>query len=222
METLQIEDTHRVVLRNTYTLLALTLLCSTITCGLGMLLNLDSITGIILSLIGFGILCFMVISDAANKPSGLPLTFLFTGIEGLAIAPTIDHFFTIPNGELIVLQALLGTCLLFFCLSLYVIKCKKDFSFLRGFLFVALIGILILLIGSLIASLIFKNSFDFSIASVGISYAVILIMSGYMLLDTSDIIHGHQTNYIIACINIYLNVINIFLSLLNILSNTDR
>jgi len=206
-------DTHK-VLRNTYMLLAMTLAFSAVTAGIAMSIGLGRGTSLIMSL-GALALVWFVLPRVANSAAGLPVVFLFTGLLGASLGPILNHYLAIQGGSEIVMQALGGTAIIFFALSAYVTTTKKDFSFMRGFLFTGLILVIVGAIGAMIASWAF--GVDVSAFSLMISGAVVLLMSGFILYDTSSIIRGEQTNYIMATVGLYLNIYNLFTSLLHIL-----
>lgn len=205
-------ETHK-VLRNTYMLLGMTLAFSALCAGVAMSFGMGSIPAIVMMIAAFVILMF-VIPRTANSAMGLPVVFLFTGLMGAALGPMLSRYLALPNGAELVMQALGGTALIFFSLSAYVLTTKKDFSFLGGFLFTGLMVVIIGSIGALVASLF---GVDVSLFRVAISAAVVFIMSGLILFDTSRIINGGETNYIMATVSLYMNIYNLFTSLLHLL-----
>jgi len=201
------------VLKNTYFLLAMTLAFSAVTAAISMTMALPRFTGLICSLIGFGLI--FIIQKKANSSSAIGLVFLFTGIMGFGLGPLLAHYAAMPNGGLLITQALGSTALIFFGLSAYALTTKKDFSFMGGFLTV---GLIVVVISSLVN--LFIGS---SVAFMAINAAVVLLMSGMILFDTSRIINGGETNYVMATVSLYLNIYNLFVSLLQLLgmSNDD-
>lgn len=195
------------VLRNTYLLLALTLAFSAVTATISVMMNIPQIAALGLSILGF-ILIF-VVNATANSSKGLIAVFAFTGVMGAALGPMLGHYLALPNGPELVLQALGGTAIVFFALSGYALSSRKDFSFLGGFLFIGLIVVVIASIANIF--------FAIPAVSLAISAAVIFIMSGLILFDTSRIINGGETNYIRATVSLYLNIYNIFVHLLSLL-----
>ncbi len=206
------------VLRNTYMLLAMTLTFSAVTAAISMSMNLGSGAAMIMSIAAIAIVWF-VLPRTANTAMGLPVVFLFTGLLGAALGPMLNRYLALPNGSEMVMQALGGTALIFFSLSAYVITSKKDFSFMRGFLFAGLMVVIFGAIGAMIASYFF--GVDVSAFSLAISGAVVMLMSGFILYDTSRIISGGETNYIMATVSLYLNIYNLFTSLLHIIGATS-
>lgn len=202
------------VLRNTYMLLAMTLAFSAVCAGIAMAAGLPRGASIIMSLAAL-VIVWLVLPRVANSAMGLPVVFLFTGLLGASLGPILSHYLAVQGGSQIVMQALAGTAIIFFALSAYVTTTKKDFTFMRGFLFTGLILVIVGAIGAMIASYFF--GVDVSAFSLMISGAVVLLMSGFILYDTSSIIRGEQTNYIMATVGLYLNIYNLFTSLLHIL-----
>jgi modulator of FtsH protease len=196
------------VLRNTYMLLGLTLLFSAATAGVSMAMNLGHGTALILSLVGFGLL--FVVHATADSSKGLVAIFAFTGVMGASIGPLLNHYLAMPGGPELVMQALGGTALIFFGLSAYALTTRKDFSFMGGFLMVGLLVAVVAMIAN-----IFLN---IPALSLTISAAVVMIMSGLILFDTSRIINGGETNYIRATVSLYLNIYNLFIHLLHLLT----
>ncbi|QTH71494.1 Bax inhibitor-1/YccA family protein [Pseudoalteromonas xiamenensis] len=199
------------VLKNTYFLLAMTLAFSAVTAGISMTMALPRFTGMICSLIGLVLL--FVIQKKANSSSAIGLVFLFTGIMGFGLGPLLTHYATMPNGGMLIMQALGSTALIFFGLSAYALTTKKDFSFMGGFL---MVGLIVVIISSLV-NLFLGSSLMFMV----INAAVVLIMSGLILFDTSRIINGGETNYVLATVSLYLNIYNLFTSLLALLGASD-
>jgi modulator of FtsH protease len=196
------------VLRNTYTLLAMTLVFSAVTAGITLAMNLSHMAGLGLLLVGF-VLMF-VVNKTADKASGIFWVFAFTGVMGASLGPTLNYYLSsLSNGGEIIMMALGGTGLIFFSLSAYALTTKKDFSFMGGFLMVGLIVAIVAMIANMFLQI--------PALSLAISAAVIMIMSGLILYDTSRIINGGETNYIRATVSLYLNIYNIFVHLLSLL-----
>lgn len=201
------------VLKNTYMLLGMTLAFSAVTASISMAMNLSHIAALVMMLVAFGLL--FVVNKQADKASGLFWVFGFTGLMGASIGPMLNMYAAMPNGGSLIMQALGGTALIFFSLSAYALTSKKDFSFMGGFLMVGLIVVIIAAVANIF--------FQIPAISLAISSAIILIMSGLILFDTSRIINGGERNYIRATVSLYLNVFNIFTSLLHLLGvfNSD-
>lgn len=195
------------VLRNTYMLLGMTLLFSAFTAGVAMALQISQMTAMILSLTGFGLL--FVVNKTADSGKGIVAVFAFTGVLGAALGPMLNYYLGMANGPGLIMQALGGTAIVFFALSGYVLTTRKDFSFMGGFL---MVGLIVALVASI--ALIF---FNVPAASMALSALIVLLMSGFILFDTSRIIHGGETNYIRATVSLYLDIYNLFTSLLHLL-----
>lgn len=201
------------VLRNTYALLAMTLLFSAVTAGISMALGFGHGIGLLCS-IGAILLIWFVLPRTANSATGIFVVFAFTGLLGASLGPMLNHYLAMANGGSLVMQALGGTALVFFSLSAYVLTTRKDFSFMGGFLFTGLMVAIFAMLGIFVASLFGVEVSGFSLA---ISALVVLLMSGFILYDTSRIIHGGETNYLMATTALYLDIYNLFTSLLHLL-----
>ena len=189
------------VLRNTYMLLSLTLLFSGFTAAVSMFLNMPPMTYLI-SVIGGMVIAMFVLPRFANSTAGIGIVFLITGLLGFGLGPILSMYASLPNGSNIITLSLAGTGVIFMGLSAYALATRKDFSFLGGFL---MVGFLLILLAAL------ANIFlQIPAMSLMISAAVILVMSGFILYDTSRIIHGGETNYILATIGLYMTIFNIF------------
>lgn len=201
------------VLRNTYMLLSLTLAFSAVTAGAAMALNLGHGASLIM-LLGALALVWLVLPRTANSSAGIWVVFAFTGLMGASLGPTLNYYLAMANGGTIVMQALGSTALVFLSLSGYVLATGKDFSFMRGFLITGLIALLVIMLGSIVLSLFGVQITGLSLA---ISGAAVLLFSGFILYDTSRIINGGETNYIMATTALYLDIYNLFIHLLHIL-----
>jgi len=196
------------VLKNTYMLLGMTLLFSAVTAGISMAVGLSHGAGLVLSLVGFGLL--FVVHRMADSSKGLLAIFAFTGVMGAAIGPMLGYYLSMPGGPALVMQALGGTALVFFGLSAYALTTRKDFSYMGGFLMVGLLVAVVAMIANIFLSI--------PALSLTISAAVVMIMSGLILFDTSRIINGGETNYIRATVALYLDIYNLFIHLLHLLT----
>jgi len=196
------------VLRNTYALLAMTLLFSAFTAGLSMVLNLPH-PGIIITLVGYFGLLFLT-QKFSNSAWGLLFVFLLTGFMGMTLGPILSMYLKfVPNGHQIVMAALGGTGVIFLGMSAYALISRRDFSFLGGFLFA---GILVGFLAGLGAFF-----FDMPGLALAVSAMFVLLMAGLILFQTSQIIHGGETNYILATVTLYVALFNLFTSLLHLL-----
>ena len=196
------------VLKNTYMLLGMTLLFSAGTAGVSMAMGLPQGAALILMLVGFGLL--FVVNRTADSSKGLIAIFAFTGVMGASIGPMLSYYLSMPNGPALVMQALGGTALVFFGLSAYALTTRKDFSFMGGFLMVGLLVAVVAMVANIFLHI--------PALSLTISAAMVMIMSGLILFDTSRIINGGETNYIRATVSLYLNIYNLFIHLLSLLT----
>jgi modulator of FtsH protease len=201
------------VLRNTYMLLAMTLTFSAVTASIAMALDFGPMLGLGLSILAL-VLVFVVMKTA-DSAAGLFWVFAFTGVMGASIGPMLNRYAGMPNGPEIIMQAFAATALIFFSLSAYTLTSKKDFSFMGNFLFVGLIMVVVAGIANIF--------FQVPALQLSISAVVVLLMSGFILFDTSRIVQGGETNYIRATVGLYLNVFNLFTALLQLLGffNSD-
>jgi modulator of FtsH protease len=196
------------VLKNTYLLLGMTLLFSAFTAGVSMAVGLGQGTALILTLVGFGLL--FVVHKTADSSNGLFAIFAFTGVMGASLGPMLNYYLAMPSGPALVMQALGATAVVFFGLSAYALSTRKDFSYMGGFLMVGLLVAVLAMIANIFLHI--------PALSLSISAAVVLIMSGLILFDTSRIINGGETNYIRATVSLYLNIYNLFIHLLHLLT----
>ncbi len=196
------------VIRNTYTLLSVTLLFSALTAGLSMVLNLPH-PGLLLTLGGYFGFLFLT-TKFRNSAWGLVWIFALTGFMGLTLGPIISAYIAaFSNGSQLVMMALGGTGVIFLGLSGYALTSQRDFSFMGGFLAV---GILVAFLAGLGAVF-----FEVPGLALAVSAMFVLLMSGLILYQTSQLIHGGETNYIMATITLYVSIYNLFTSLLHLL-----
>jgi modulator of FtsH protease len=197
-----------VVLRNTYILLGLTMLFSAFTAAMAILSNSPPLNPLV-TLVGYMGLLFLT-NGTRNSGWGLLSVFALTGFMGYTLGPILNYYIHgFINGQALVMMSLGGTGLIFFALSAYALITQKDFSFMGGFL---MVGMLIALFASL-ANLYFH----IPLLMLSVSAMFVLLSSGVILFQTSQIIHGGETNYITATVTLYVSLYNLFLSLLNLL-----
>jgi len=195
------------VLRNTYGLLSLTLIFSALCAGIAVMTNMPPM-GMLITFAGYFGLLFLT-SRFANSGLGLLFVFALTGFMGLTLGPIISAYLSIPGGSQIVMTAMAGTGVIFMSLSGYALVSRKDFSFMGGFL---MVGILVGFLAGLGAAI-----FEMPALSLAVSAMFILLMAGLILYETSNIIHGGETNYIMATVTLYVSIFNLFTSLLHLL-----
>ncbi len=196
------------VLRNTYLLLSATLLFSALMAGVSMAVGMPYL-GPIVTLVGYFGLLFLTYR-LRNSAGGIVAVFGLTGFMGLTLGPLLSAYLTaVPNGGELVMTALGVTGLMFLGLSAYVLRTRKDLSSMGSFLMVGMLGLLaVILVGLFV---------DLSAFQMAISAGVVLLMAGFILYETSAIIHGGQTNYILATVSLYVSLYNVFVNLLMLL-----
>lgn len=200
------------VLRNTYMLLSMTLLFSALTAAASVALALPG-PGILITLAGYFGLLFLT-TKLRNSAWGIASVFALTGFMGYTLGPIISRYLGMPGGSSIVMSAMGLTGIIFMGLSAYVLISKRDFSFMGGFL---MVGMLVAFVASLGA--IF---FQIPALSLTISAVMVLLMSGMILFETSNIINGGETNYIMATVSLYITIFNLFISLLQLLGFIEK
>ena len=196
------------VIRNTYILLSMTLLFSALTAGISMVFQLPH-PGIFITLAGYFGLLFLT-SKFSNSSLGLVFIFALTGFMGFTLGPIIGYYLqAFSNGAELVMMAMGGTGVIFLGLSGYALTTRKDFSFMGGFL---MVGILVAFLAGLGAVM-----FSLPGLSLAVSAMFVLLMAGLILYQTSQLVHGGETNYILATVTLYVSIYNLFTSLLHLL-----
>ncbi len=196
------------LIRNTYMLLTLTLLTSAVTAAFAMASNVGFVNPIIMLVVFIGMP--FVIFRIRNSVWALPATFLFTGFMGYVLGPVLNAYLGLPNGPQIVMSAFGTTAVLFFGLSGYALTTQRNFNFMSGFLMVGLLVVL--------AAIVANIFLDIPALSLTISAAAVLLMSGLILYDTSRMIHGGESNYVVMTVSLYANIYVMFIHLLNLFS----
>ena len=196
------------VLKNTYMLLSATLAFSAVMAMVSMYLAVPPMTYMI-AVIASMVLGMFVLPRTANSSAGIGVIFLITGLLGFGLGAILSMYLALPNGPEIIATAFGGTGIIFLGLSGYALTSKRDFSFMGGFLFAGMLTVVIAIVANLF--------FAIPALSMAISAAIIMLMSGFILFDTSRIINGGETNYIMTTYGLYLSVFNIFISLLSLL-----
>ncbi len=199
------------MIKNTYLLLSMTLLFSALIAWVAAQMHVQPMG--FMSLIAMFALLF-VLNKARNSVWALPLVFLFTGFMGYTLGPIIDLYTQTESGSKILMNALMGTGVTFCALSGYALTTQKDFNFLKGFLFAGLIISFLAIIANIFLAM--------PVLNLVISIISVLIASGFILFDTSRIVNGGETNYIMATVSLYLNIYMLFVHLLNLLSIFNR
>lgn len=196
------------VLQNTYALLSATLIFSGVMAAISMAIDPPRMMSMVATFGAIGVLWFLL-PKFENSSAGVGIVFLATGMLGFGLGPMLNYYTALPNGTTIVATAMGGTGAIFLALSAYVLKTKKSFDFMGGMLFV---GIMVVF-GALLLNLFLQ----IPALSMALSGAIVLLMSGFILFDTSRIINGGETNYIRATVSMFLNIFNLFTSLLHLL-----
>lgn len=196
------------VIRNTYSLLSMTLIFSAVTAMASVAMQVGP-TMSLLSMFGALLLLWLVLPRTANSAAGLGVVFAITGLLGFGLGPMLNHYLAMNNGPQLVAMAAGGTGIIFLALSGYALTTRRDFSFLGGFLMVGLIVAIIASLANLFLAM--------PILSLVVSSVIILIMSGYILYDTSRMIHDPNVNYLTMTVSLYLSILNIFINLLQLL-----
>ena len=195
------------VIRNTYTLLSMTLLFSALSAGVSMALDLPH-PGLLLTLGGYFGLLFLT-TKFRDRALGLAFVFALTGFMGYTLGPILNAYLAMPNGGQVVMTAMGATGAIFLGLSGYALTTRKDFSFMGGFLVAGILVAFLTGLGALF--------FEMPGLSLAVSSMFVLLMAGLILYQTSQLIHGGETNYIMATVTLYVSIFNLFTSLLHLL-----
>ncbi len=196
------------VLRNTYALLSVTLIFSALMAMTSTMMNIGYGASLACSFGALALIWF-VLPRTAESATGIAVVFAFTGLLGFGLGPILNHYLNMTNGAELIATSMGGTAVIFLGLSGYALTTQRDFSFLGGFLFAGLIAVIL----AVVAGIFLKMPGLW----LAINAAVIMIFSGFILFDTSRIINGGETNYILATTSIFLSIYNIFTSLLHLL-----
>ena len=201
------------VIRNTYLLLSMTLLFSAAVAGLGVAWKLPH-PGLIITLVGYFGLLFLT-TKLRNSGWGLASVFALTGFMGYTLGPIIGRYLDMPNGGQTVMTAMGATAAIFVGLSAYALTTRKDFSFMGGFLMVGILTAFLAGLGAIF--------FQMPALSLAVSATFVLLMSGLILYETSNIVRGGETNYVMATVTLFVAIFNLFTSLLQLLGfmNSD-
>jgi modulator of FtsH protease len=200
------------VLRNTYMLLSMTLLFSALTAGLSVMFAIPGPGILITMVVYFGLL--FATTKLRNSGWGIVSVFALTGFMGYTLGPILTRYLSMPGGSSIVMMAMGMTGLIFMSLSAFVLITKKDFSFMGGFLMAGMIVALLASLGAMF--------FEIPALALAVSAVMVLLMAGMILFETSNIINGGETNYIMATVSLYVTIFNLFTSLLHLLGVMDK
>ncbi len=195
------------LIRNTYLLLSMTLFFSAIMAGVAMVIEMPRIHWLIILVAYFGL--FFVTNLLRNSAWGLLAIFALTGFMGFTLGPILTTYLTIfSNGAQLIMMAFGSTAVIFLGLSGYALVSRKDFSFMGNFLFVGILVAFLAGIGAIV--------FQLPGLSLAVSAMFVLLMSGLILYQTSELVHGQETNYIMATVTLYVSIFNLFVSLLHL------
>jgi len=194
------------VLRNTYALLSMTLLFSAAVAAAGVALKLPA-PGLLITLVGYFGLLFAV-HKLRNSGWALPAVFALTGFMGYTLGPVLARTLTLPGGAQTIVLALAATGATFLALSAYVLSTRRDFSFMGGFLFAGMVVALLAALGAVF--------FQMPALGLAVSAMVALLSAGLILFETSRIVNGGETNYVMATVGLYVSIFNLFTSLLSL------
>lgn len=202
--------TSNTVLRNTYWLLAVSMLPTVLGAYLGVTMGLPAISGwgwlgVIVVLFGF----IFAIQALRNSVAGIPVLLIFTGLMGALMSPLLTRTLQFSNGVELIMLAVGGTAAIFFSLAAYATVTKRNFSGMGKYLFIALIVLIVAGIANIFLQL--------SALTILFSVAAMVIFSLYILYDVQQIVNGGETSYISATLSLYLDIINIFQNLLQLL-----
>lgn len=194
------------LLRNTYALLSATLLFSAGAAATAMVLSVPAMPWW-LTLAGYFGLLFGV-HRLRNSAWSIALVFALTGFMGMTLGPMIGAYLALPGGAALVTQALVASGVVFVSLSAYAVRSRRDFSFLGGLVMAGIVVMLLASIGAIV--------FELPALALAVSAAVVLLMAGYVLFETSQLVHGGETNYVLATVGLYVALFNLFASLLHL------
>lgn len=209
-----VEVVRNRVLRNTYWLLALSLIPTVLGAAVGMFTGLNQVmaaspgmTAIIFLAGAFGLM--FAVEKNKDNALGVGLLLLFTFFMGLMLSRMLGFVLGMSNGTSLVMLAFGGTAIVFGAMASLASSIKRDLSGLSKFMF---IGVIVLLVASL------ANIFlQIPALMLTVSVLAIVVFSAFMLIDLQRVINGGETNYVSATLAIYLDVYNVFANLLAIL-----
>lgn len=202
------------VLRNTYAMLSLTLLFSALMAGVSMAINAPYGLSLVCSLVALGMLWF-VLPRVGHSMAGIYVVFAVTGLLGFGLGPVLNMYIRgVANGGQLIMMAFGMTGAVFIGLSMYAVRSRRDFSFMRGFLFSGIMLAFVLSIAVLVGSML---GYQLQPLALGISAMFSLLMCGLILYQTGEIVNGGETSYVLATVTLYVSIYNLFTSLLHLL-----
>lgn len=193
-------------LRQTFMVVAAMWAVTGVASALTMFLSLSpwvSLAAMVASLV-----LVFVVNKFRDSPVGLGLLAVFAGLQGLSLGPLLSHHLGMASGSQAVTTAAGLTVVAMLGAATYVTTTRRDFSAMRGFLFA---GSIVLLVASIVGIFVASSTLSVVLGAMGA-----LLFLGFMLHDISDVVHGRQTNYIMAAMSTYLNMLNMFTSLLRL------
>jgi modulator of FtsH protease len=196
------------LIRNTYMLLSMTLAFSALMAVVSMAVGVSQGASLVCSIGAIALLWF-VLPRMANSGAGIGLVFVITGLLGFGLGPMLNHYASLSNGSQVIATAFGGTAAIFLGLSGYALTTRKDFSFMGGFLVMGIVVVLVAMLANIFMQI--------PALSLALSAAIIFIMGGFILYDTSRLVNGGETNYVLATVSLYISILNIFTSLLHLL-----
>jgi modulator of FtsH protease len=194
-------------------LLSMTLIFSAVMAGVSMAMAVPYGASLVTSLIALGLLWF-VVPRTANSAAGIGVVFAVTGLLGFGLGPVLNNYLSLANGSQIVMLALGITGASFFLLSGYALVSRKDFSFMRSFL---VVGVMIAFIASIVTLVASLFGYPMPALALTVSALFAFLMCGMILWQTSEIVNGGETNYVLATVGLYVSIYNLFTSLLHLL-----
>jgi len=206
------------VLKNTYLLLSMTLIFSAVMAGLSMALHVPFAVSLVTSVAAIGLLWF-VVPRTANSAAGIVSVFAVSGLLGFGLGPILNHYLSLPNGAQLVMSSMGITGTVFIGLSAYALVSRRSFSFMGSFL---MAGVLVAFTAGLVSVGASLFGFPMPGLALAVSAMFALLMCGMILWQTGEIIHGGETNYILATVGLYVSIYNLFTSLLHLLGVTSN
>lgn len=196
------------LIRNTYTLLSMTLIFSAVMAVVSMAVNVGPMASLMCS-VGAIALLWLVLPRTANSGAGIGVVFAITGLLGFGLGPMLNSYMALSNGPQLIATAAGGTGVIFLALSGYALTTRKDFSFMGGFLMTGFIVVIVAMIANLFMQI--------PALSLAMSGAIVMLMSGFILYDTSRMVNDPHANYLMMTVSLFLNILNLFTSLLHLL-----
>lgn len=196
------------LIRNTYMLLSMTLIFSGLMAVTSTALNISPMLALGSSILAIVLLWF-VLPRTANSAAGIGVVFAITGLLGFGLGPMLNYYVALSNGAQLIATAAGGTGVIFLALSAYALTTRKDFSFMGGFLMTGMIVVLVAMVANIFMQI--------PVLQLAMSAGIVMIMSGFILYDTSHMVHNPDANYIMMTAHIFLTILNLFTSLLHLL-----